>query len=144
MQKPTAPRIMSGTHGYLYWDNEVVFEVSSASAKIVPSRENVTFSGDMWSDTKLMNISGEFSIKVRKVFSRAKKLAEAFSKGKDPRSELIFKLDDPDSYDAERVALHNCWFNDLPIAGFDNGKIVEDEFSGGFTSFDFLDSIDER
>ncbi len=141
MRKPTAPRIISGTHGYLYWDNEIVFEVSSASAKIVPSREDVTFSGDMWNDTKLMKLSGEFTIKVRKVFSRAKNLAEDFCRGRDPRSELILKLDDPDSYGAERVALHNCWFNDLPLAGFDNGAIVEDEFSGGFNTFDFLDSI---
>ena len=78
--KPTAPRVMSGTHGYVYWDNEVVFEVSSAESSVKTDREDVTFSGDMWKDSKLMGLGGEFTIKVRKVFSRAKKLAEAFSK----------------------------------------------------------------
>ncbi len=142
--KPTAPRVMSGTHGYVYWDNEVVFEVSSAESSVKTDREDVTFSGDMWKDSKLMGLGGEFTIKVRKVFSRAKKLAEAFSEGKDPRSELVFKLDDPDAYGAERVALHNCWFNDLSLVNFENGKTAEDEFSGGFSSFDYLDFVSVR
>lgn len=142
--KPTAPRVMSGTHGYVYWDNEAVFEVSSAEAILKPDREDVTFAGDMWKDSKLMGLGGEFSLKVKKVFSRAKKLAESFSKGEDPRSEMILKLDDPDAYGAERVALHNCWFNDLTFMSFENGKTAEDEFSGGFTSFDYLDSVAVR
>ena len=139
--KPTAPRMMSGTHGYVYWDNEIVFELSSAEASIKTDREDVTFAGDMWKDSKLMGLGGEWSMKIRKVFSRARDLAEAFSQGKDPRSELILKLDDPDAYGAERVALHNCWFNDLTLAAFENGKITEEEFSGGFTSFNYLDSV---
>ena len=132
--KPTAPRVMSGTHGYVYWDNQIVFEVNSAEATIKTDREDVTFSG----------VSGEFSIKIKKIYSRAKALAEAFSKGKDTRSELIYKLDDPDAFGAERVALHNCWFNDLSLLKFENGKTAEDEFSGGFTSFDYLDSVAVR
>lgn len=142
--KPTAPRVMSGTHGSVYWDGDIVFEVSSAESSIKTNREDVTFTGDMWTDSKLMGVSGEFTIKVRKVYSRAKALAEAFAKGKDPRSELVYKLDDPDAFGAERVALHNCWFNDLTLLSFENGKTAEDEFSGGFTSFDYLDSVEVR
>lgn len=143
MAKFKAPRIISGTHGYLYWDGDLVYEVSSVEASIKTDREDVTFAGDMWKDSKLMSLGGEGTIKIRKVFSRAKTLAKAFSEGKDPRSELIVKLEDPDSFGSERVALHNCWFNDVPLASFENGKIVEEEFSFGFSSFDYLDSIEE-
>lgn len=142
--KPTAPRVMSGTHGSVYWDGDIVFEVSKAESSIKTDREDITFTGDMWKDSKLMALGGEFSLTVRKVYSRAKALAEAFSKGKDPRSELVYKLDDPDAFGAERVALHNCWFNDLTLSSFENGKIVEEEFSGGFTSFNYLDSVEVR
>lgn len=142
--KPTAQRIMGGTHGYVYWDNEIIFEVSKVEAKVTTEREDVTFSGDMWKDSKLMGLGGEFTINLRKVYSRARKFAEAFSKGQDLRSELIFKLDDPDAYGAERVALHNCWFTDLTLIAFENGSITEDEFSGGFSSFDYLDSVNVR
>lgn len=142
--KPTAPRVMSGTHGSVFWDGDIVFEVSSAESSIKTDREDITFAGDMWKDSKLMALGGEFTLKVRKVYSRAKALAEAFSQGKDPRSELVYKLDDPDAFGAERVALHNCWFNDLSLINFENGKTAEDEFSGGFTSFDYLDSVEVR
>lgn len=142
--KPTAARVMSGTQGMVYWNGDIVFEASSAESKIKTSREDITFAGDMWTDSKLMGVSGEFSIKVRKIYSRAKALAEAFKKGLDPRSELVYKLDDPDAFGAERVALHNCWFNDLDLISFENGKTAEDEFSGGFTDFDYLDSVEVR
>lgn len=142
--KPTATRVMSGTHGSVYWDGDIVFEVSSAESSIKTDREDITFAGDMWKDSKLMSIGGEFNIKVRKIYSRAKALAEAFAQGKDPRSELIYKLDDPDAFGAERVALHNCWFNDISLINFENGKTAEDEFSGGFTSFDYLDFVEVR
>ena len=142
--KPTAPRVMSGTHGKVWWNGELVYEVSSASATIKPDREDVTFSGDMWKDSKLMALGGEWNIKIKKVFSRAKALAEAFKKGEDPRAELIFKLDDPDAFGAESVALHNCWFNDIPLYNAENGKTSEEEYSGGFTNFDYLDSVEVR
>lgn len=143
-RKPTAPRVMSGTHGYVYWNGDIVFEASKAESSIKTDREDITFSGDMWKDSKLMSLGGEFSLTVRKVYSRAKELAEAFSQGKDPRSELVYKLDDPDAFGAERIALHNCWFNDLTLLSFENGKIAEDEFSGGFTSFNYLDSVEVK
>ena len=69
--KPTAPRVMSGTHGYVYWDNQIVFEVNSAEATIKTDREDVTFSGDMWKDSKLMGVSGEFSIKIERIRGRS-------------------------------------------------------------------------
>lgn len=143
--KPTAPRVMSGTHGTLFWDGEPVYEASSASATVKPDREDVQFaSGDMWKDSKIVALGGEYSVKIKKIFSRAKALAEAYHKGLDPRSELIFKLDDPDAYGAERVAIHNCWFNDLQLTAFETGKITEEEYSGGFTGFHFLDSVEVR
>ena len=68
-KKPTAPRVMSGTFGMLYWDGEPVYEVSSFEAKLKVNRETVTFAGDMTEDSKLMGTAGEWSFKVKKVFS---------------------------------------------------------------------------
>lgn len=140
--KPGAQRVMSGTHAMVYWDNEPVYELQSASAKLIPTREDVDFAGDMWTDSKIVGLKGEFNFKIKKVFSRAKALAEAFNKGQDPRSEIIMKLDDPDAFGAERVALHNCWFNDLALMQTENKKVCEEEFAGGFTGFDYLDSAE--
>jgi hypothetical protein len=144
-QKPTAPRVISGTHGFLYWDGELIFEVSSFEAKIKPNRETVTFAGDMVSDSKLMGVEGEFTFKLKKVFSRGQiKLAKEFKAGRDPRSQLIGKLADPDAYGSERLVLDNCWFNDVTLMAFESGKMAEDEFGGGFTDWDFPDVIKPR
>ena len=141
-KKPTAPRTISGTHGYLYWDGEVVFEVTSFEAKIKPNRETITFAGDMVADSKLMSLEGEFTFKIKKVFSRGQiKLASEFKAGRDPRSQLIGALKDPDAYGSERVVLNNCFFNDVILMSFESGKIAEDEFSGGFTDWSFPDVI---
>ncbi|MGN0181216.1 MAG: phage tail tube protein [Candidatus Ornithomonoglobus sp.] len=41
----------------------------------------------------------------------------------------------------ERVQLKSCWLDELTLQAFENGKLAEDEFSGGFTGFTYLDDI---
>ena len=100
-RKISAPNIISGTHGKVWWDDSAVYEISSFEATLDPDREDVTFSGDMIKDSKLMSVSGTYTMKVRKVFSRGKKFAEGFMQGKDPRFTLISQLKDPDAYGAD-------------------------------------------
>lgn len=136
-----AKNCISGSHGWLWWDNELIAEISSFEATVKPDSETVTFAGDMWDDRKLLGLSGEFKITIKKVYSRAAKLAEAYKRGEDPRSEIISKLDDPDALGHERIALHNCFFDDITLMSFESKKIAEEEYSGGFTGFDYLDKI---
>jgi hypothetical protein len=143
--KPTAPRVMSGTFGTLYWDGEPIFEVNSFEAKLKLNRESVTFAGDMMEDSKLTGLAGEFSFKLKKVFSRGQiKIAQAIKAGKDPRSQFIGKISDPDAYGSERVVLNNCWFGDVTLMSFESGKLLEEELSGGFTDYDFPDTVKPR
>lgn len=141
-KKPTAPRVMSGTFGMLYWNGEPVYEVNSFEAKLKVNRETVTFAGDTTEDSKLMGTSGEWSFKIKKGYSRGQELATQIKNGIDPRATFIGKVDDPDAFGSERVVLYNCWFGDLTLASFESGKVLEEEFSGGFTDFDFPDSVD--
>ena len=53
-------------------------------------------------------------------------------------------VSDPDAYGSERVVLYNCWFGDLTLMSFETGKVMEEEFSGGFTDFDFPDTVAPR
>lgn len=81
-RKISAPNIISGTHGKVWWDDSVIYEISSFEATLDTDREDVTFAGDMIKDSKLMSVSGTFTMKVQKVFSRGKSFAEAFNKEK--------------------------------------------------------------
>lgn len=139
--KPSPGKIISGTHGYLWWNNAICFEVSSFEAKLKTNGETVQFSGDMWEDRKLMSVTGEWSAKIKKVYSRGKEYAEKLSTGVDVRLTLIGKLADPDNGGTERIQIENAWLDELTLQAFENGKITEDEFSGGFTGFQYLDSI---
>lgn len=143
-RKISAPNIISGTHCKTWWDGSVIYEASSIEIKLKTNRESVLFSGDMIEDSKLMSLSGTFTMKMRKAFSRSKKYAEAYMQGKDPRSEIISQLKDPDAYGGgyEKVQIFNCWLDELPVTGGENGKIVEEEYSGGFTGLKFLSSIE--
>ena len=144
-QKPTAPRVMNGKWGMLYWDGEPVFEVSKFEATLKLEREDVDFAMQMSKDSKLTGYSGEFSFTIKKIFSRSQiKLANAIKQGRDVRCQLIGKLDDPDAYGSERLVLNNCWFGDLVLMSFENAKILEEEYSGGFTDFDFPDLVRVR
>lgn len=139
--KPTARRTISGTHTTVWWDGDMCYEATSVEIKLKPGRETVTFAGDMMEDSKLMSVSGTFSIKIRKVFSRAAEYAESMIAGIDPRISLIAKLADPDAFGHERVQISNAWFDEIPVFTSEHGKIVEEEYSGGFTGLKFLDKI---
>lgn len=139
--KPSQGKVISGTHGYFWWNNDICYEVTSFEAKIKANGETIQFSGDMWENRKLMSVSGTWSAKVKKIYSRGQKYAEKLSKGIDERLTLIGKLADPDNGGAERVQITNAWLDELTLQAFENGKITEDEFSGGFVGFEYLDSI---
>ena len=59
---------------------------------------------------------------------------------KATRVQIISKLADPDAVNGqqERYSTDNCWFNDLPIVGYEMGAIIEQEFTGGFTPSDMV------
>ncbi|MCR4719696.1 MAG: phage tail tube protein [Firmicutes bacterium] len=143
--KPTAPRVMNGKWGMVYLDGEPVYETDSYEAKITIEREDVDFIGQMAKDSKMTGLTGEWSLKVKKVFSRgAQLLSEKIKKGQDVRIQIISKIDDPDAYGSERLVIENAWFNGLTLQKFENSKIIDEEFSGGFTDYYFPDLVKVR
>ena len=92
-------------------------------------------------DSKLMGVDYEFSYTVRKVYSRGKAIADGHKKGQDTRHTLVARLEDPDNGGYATIQLDNCWYNDVSLMNFENGKIVEEEFSGGFTDHDLTTTM---
>lgn len=138
---PRVGQVISGTHGYFWWNGDICYEITSFEAKLKTNRETINFAGQMWDDSKLMSVSGEWSAKVKKIYSRGKVYAEKLSQGIDERLTLTSKLEDPDNGGTERIQLTSCWLDELTLQSFENGKLAEDEFSGGFTGFEYLDTI---
>ena len=138
----TAPgKVISGTHGYFWWNGDICYEVTSFEASVSVNGETITFAGDMWEDRKIMGLSGTFTVTLKKVYSRAKEYADQLNAGLDPRLTLIGQLADPDNGGTETVSLMNCWLDEVPLMNFENGSIVEEEYSGGFTGYKYSSTI---
>lgn len=140
-KKFQARNVFHGTHGYFLWNGVPVMEASKFSIKIKTDREDMQFCNEMMKDTKLTALGGEWSATLRKVYSRAREIAEAFKRGEDVRVSFVGTLCDPDALGQEKITISNCWFNDLSMMDWEVGKLVEEEYSGGFTDFDYNDSV---
>ena len=131
-------KTLSGTWGELWVDGEKVWEMSKVEAKVTANREDVQLGLDV--DSKMTGLKGEFTIVVKKVYSRYETVFENWKKGIDQRCQLITKLADPDAVGAqqERYSIDNAWFNELPLVNMEKGGIIEEEVSGGFTPTDMV------
>lgn len=140
----SAKRIMSGTWGEVWLDGEYVGECFKCQAKLAFNKQTVNLCGQMAEDVKVTSTKGTGSLGLHKVSSRmANGIGENIQNGKDVRFTVISKLDDPDSYGAERVALYNVSFDELTLADWEaatNGK-VECPFT--FTKYKFLDVVED-
>lgn len=128
-----ARRQVNGSFGFVWWDGERIAEVLSFEAKVIANREDVLQSGTTDIDSKMINLKGEGTMKIKKVYSRgAKKLLAAWQRGEDVRSKLEAKVDDPDAYGSERTTIDGVWFNEITALQFETGQKLEREMSFGF------------
>ena len=132
-------KVLSGGSGSLHWDGELIMEVESVNAKIIPNREEIIFGMDV--DSKVHSYSGEGSLVVKHVYSRGKKkLLNAIKEGKDFRSTLSIAMADKNAVGGqiERTNLSNVWFNEFSLTGFERGAVSKEEFPFGFTPSDAI------
>ena len=120
----SAKRVMSGTYGELWWDGELIAECDKFSAKYTQSKEVVNLARQTVEDSKVMGSKGTGSFRVYKVYSRFRDYADAVQSGKDVRGTFVSKLDDPDAYGAERVAIYNVSLDEVPFT-FTSHKFLE-------------------
>ena len=136
----SAKRVMSGTYGELWWDGELIAECDKFSAKYTQSKEVVTLARQTVEDSKVMGSKGTGSFRVYKVYSRFRDYADAVQSGKDVRGTFVSKLDDPDAYGAERVAIYNVSLDEVPLVNWERKTIQKDEVPFTFTSHKFLEA----
>ncbi len=130
-------RRWNGSHGKVWWDNELLFEIEKFEVNVEPQREDVLIGNSV--DSKIVSLKGTGTITIKSVINRnLNKFLEEWKAGHDPRTTLVGLLEDPDMIDAqkERVSIDNVWFNKLDLMSFEKGKVVEKEYPFGFTPED--------
>ncbi len=127
---------ISGAFGTVWIDNEKIMEIQKLESSVTANRVDIQLGLSI--DSKIISLKGEGSFTIKKVYSRAKKILEAWNKGQDLRSRIVAKTEDPDSpgKQIERVSLDNVWFNKVDLIKIARGEATEEEYSFGFTPDD--------
>lgn len=136
-----ANRVMSGTWGEVWVNNEKWAELSGFQAKFTYNKSPVNICGAMAEDAKITSVKGTGSITVSKVYTRNIDAADALMEGHDVRATIVAKLADPDAYGAERVALYNVSFDDETIMDFQHGQLGKSTHPFTFTKREWLDVV---
>ena len=98
--------------------------------------------GEMAVGSKVTSVKGTGSITVNKIYTRNVHRADELIAGHDVRAKIIMKLDDPDAFGAERVALYNVSFDDETIMDFAAGQVKTTTHPFTFTKREWLDIVE--
>lgn len=140
----SAKRVISGTWGEVWMDGDYVSECYGCKLAAKTNKEKIQLAGKMATDNKVTSIELTGSLKLYKCNSRmARLMGDKLKQGKDVRFTIISKLDDPDGYGAERVAVTGVSFDDLTLADWEVGKTGSTENPFTYTDYKFLDLIPE-
>ena len=139
-------RRWNGSHGRVWWDGELLFEIEKFEAKVTADREDVLVGNSK--DSKITSLTGSGSFTIKSVINRnINRYLEEWKNGHDPRATLVGLIDDPDAVEGqkERSIIDNVWFNELVLLAFEKGQVVEKEFPFGFTPEDasFVETVDD-
>lgn len=140
-----AKRIINGSNGEVWIDDDKVMEAYALDAKVEIKWEEIALCGQPGVDRKMVGFTGKGTLKVRKVYSRmGKKIGENIRKGIDVRAQIISKLKDNDNPGTERVLLKGVAFDDLTLANWEVQKPGDVDIPFTFVDFEYLDSIDPQ
>lgn len=128
---------LSGNYGKVWVDNSLIFELSGFEAKISFDREDIIIGNSK--DSKVVGMSGEGTITIKKVFNRGfKQYLSNQKSGRDVRFKIVAALADPDALQEseERVEIDNCWLTELNLLSFNKGEVLEVQVPFNFTPED--------
>ena len=135
-------KIMNGTFGSLWVNNQKWIDIKSFEAKATASYEDVKISGKLGSTRKYIGYEGAGSVTTHKIYSRGAKLvADGFKTGIMPEIKMISKLDDPAAFGAERVVYTGVTFDEVTLAKFENATPGEEELAFKFEEYEFKDLV---
>ncbi|UED78051.1 phage tail tube protein [Brevibacillus sp. DP1.3A] len=142
MVRQSPSKIINGTYGRVWVDGELWAEVDSFEAKITINYEDVNFAGEGATFKKALGWTGEGSMTIKKIYSRVqKKMAADVRKGIYPRFEVVGKVEDPEAYGAERVAIHDVTITEFMLLKFEQKTTGSEEVPFSFSDYDPIDLI---
>lgn len=135
-------KIVRGSFGKVWLNDERLANVKSFEAKATLDYEDVDVNGDLGQKHRYMGYSVAGTLTLHKYDSTvAKMMKDAIVSGVMPEIKVIAALDDPTAYGAERVALYDVTLDEVTLNKFENKGLTEEEVPFKAGSFKFLDTI---
>jgi hypothetical protein len=138
-------RTINGSFGECWHEGNWLTNFYKGSAEVEITKSDIKKSGSRWMGKKITGLAGTGTITGYRITSE---LMESVSSIADDskagyKTELIFKLDDPEAFGAERVRLKNVSFDKIPLVNYEVGTVIEDEWAFTFEGYELLDLIKE-
>lgn len=137
-----AEKVISGSFGYLHHEGVWMTNVTSAQASVQINKEEITRAGTRWIGHKAMSVLGSGSMTGYKMTPDLVQRIGQFTDDKSPMfvTELIMKLDDPDSPETkQRVRYKGVQFDVVNLMNYEAGSIVTEETPFTFSGYEYLD-----
>lgn len=135
---------INGHYGSIFHEGSYMANFNKAEAKVEIQKAELKLSGDRWVRHKVLSLKGTGSISGIKITSEFIQLNTpvANSRNKSVRTELVYKLDDPEAYGMERIRLKNVMFDEIQLANWEAGKEITEEWKFTFEEYELLDPIE--
>lgn len=135
-------KILRGTFGAVWLNNEELGAAKSFEAKITLEYEDIDIAGDLGKHKRYIGFTGEGTMTLHKIDSSiAELLHEGIRTGDIPDIKLVGKLEDPTGYGAERVEFTGVTINEVMALKWANKEIREEEVPFSFSGYRFIDLI---
>jgi len=137
-----ANKVLKGNSGNLWFNGQLLATLSKVEAKVKGEFEDISFCGDNSTYSVYNGWSGEGTITLRKVDSTIWKIvADAYKTGIMPDIKLVSSLTDASTSKSEKVSIEGVIITEFMLAGFENKKIIEEEFPFKFGDYETIETI---
>lgn len=135
-------RVIRGTHGKVWVNNQAMADVKSFEAKATIDYEDMNVNGDYGQKKRYMGYAIAGTMTLHKFDSFIVKLyKDGVMNGNLPEIKIVAALADPTAYGTERVALYDVHLDEITLNKFENRTVLEEEVPFTAGSFEFLDVI---
>ncbi len=137
-----ANKVLTGSSGNLWFNGQLLANLSKIEAKVKGNFESIDFCGDNATYSRYNGWSGEGTITVKKVDSTIWKICvDAYKNGVMPDIKLISSLTDKATGKSEKASIEGVVITEFLLAGFESKKIIEEEFPFNFGDFEAIETI---
>lgn len=138
-------RVIDGSFGEVFdADGDWLTNITKCEINVDIGKEEIQRAGTRWVGHKVTSLTGTGTISGYKITSDfIEKIGQiANDRQGGYVTEIITKLDDPESFGAERIRVKNVQFDTIPLANYEVGSIVEEELPFTFSEYELLDKIE--